>query len=214
MVKAVIFDMDGILIDSLPIHMKIWGIIEKELGFKIRPEEGVKFNGMSLREMITYLKKNHDIPATSDEIYEMKMRLQKEMFWDEVTLFKGVEDLLKELNTSGIRCAVATSSERYFMDMVVDKFDIRGYFSGFVSCDDVKKAKPEPEIFLLAAKRSGTKPKECVVIEDAPNGITAAKKAGMKSIAVMTTHTEDALHDADLIVNSIDEISLSLLKNI
>jgi len=214
MLEAVIFDMDGTLINSIPIHRKLWEIIMKKTDFVKLTEDEHEINGMNLREMIVYLKEKHNLNIDIDEIFEMKKELEGKMFEDEAELFDGAERLLKELNDTGIKCALATSSTKSLVDIINKKFNLERYISVFVSAGDVKKSKPEPEIFLLAAERLGIDPSKCVVIEDAPHGVTAAKRGGMKVIGVTTTQPREHFENADLVVDSLKEIDLKTLENI
>lgn len=215
MLKAIIFDMDGVLIDSVK---PIW-----ESFNRILMEEGVHFDDeyikknlvRSLRDNLQAWKKefgikDHDLMEFSKEAGEIQFELMRNE--------KVNEDLLKllqESNKDDINCAVATSSMRWRAEKILVLLKIKEFFSVIVTAEDVKNHKPAPGVFLEAANKLKINPEECVVIEDAGDGIDAAKNAKMKTIGLVTKYySADELKHADIVINGFSEVSIEKIKKL
>jgi HAD superfamily hydrolase (TIGR01509 family) len=129
-----------------------------------------------------------------------------------ITTLPNAEIFLREIQAANIPIALATSSRKMKMQLVMEESGLGKYFSVFVTGEEVAHGKPHPEIFLLAAERLNVDPKQCLVIEDAVNGVAAAKAAGMKCIAITSTHEDDALIAADLVVDHYSELSMKSVR--
>ncbi|MEJ6950788.1 HAD family hydrolase [Natronospora cellulosivora (SeqCode)] len=214
--KAVIFDMDGVIIDSEPIHYQVNQLLYKELGIKVSDEEYSTFIGVSNSDHWTILKKKYNL---SDSIEELVMRQNEgnisHLQDSDEKAIPGILELLKELEENNIKIALASSSGMKYIEAVLDKFGIDAYFSVKVSGEEMDKGKPNPDIFLEAAKRLELNPEDCLVIEDSENGVKAAKKAGMRCIGHINPNSGNQdLSLADERVDSIEKLNFNVLEKI
>lgn len=212
--KAVIFDMDGVIINSEPLHHKVEREIVEELGGKLSDEEVASFVGTTDYNMWSKIKKKFNFKLSVEELIEMKKeRFMKEI--DEIQLVPNFIDFMLSLYKKGYLMAIASSNNRKIVDTIVNKFQLYKYMKFIISGEEVKRSKPDPEIFLTAAKKMNVTPSDCIVIEDATNGVKAAKAAGMKCIGLKNTDTgKQDLSEADLIIENFNELSLDTLKNL
>lgn len=217
MPEAVIFDMDGVIMDSEPIHYETEFEILKKFGIADYPQsEHAKYVGMRTRDLWAGHIEKYALDATwedltkeGDEAYIDALRQNN---FDPIS---GVVELIERIQKAGIKMIVASSASRENIKLVLDKFAISDFFEGYVSSQDVKKTKPNPDIFLLAAQTLGVDPVQCVVIEDAKHGVHAAKAAGMKCIGYKNPNSGDQdLSQADLILDSHHNIDLELLEEL
>ena len=206
--KAVIFDMDGVIIDSEPIHLKVDIETMKALGCNISIEELEKYVGATNEYMFEDIKKNYNISKSIDEIINYKVEITKQkIIQSDLEPIEGIRELLSELKNKNIPTAIASSSPRSFIDVVVSKFKLQDYFRFIVSGEEVANGKPEPDVYIETAKKLGMLPRDCTVIEDSKNGVLAAKAAGMKCIGFQNANSGNQdLSKADTIVKSIVEI--------
>lgn len=181
---AVIFDLDGSLVDS----MWIWKEIDVEYlgGFGIALPEDLqsKIEGMSFHETALYFKANFPIPDSLDKIKETWNRMAWDKYANEVPLKTGIPQFLEECKTRGIKLGIATSNSRELMETIAKTHGLKNYFSGIVTGCDVKRGKPAPDVYLAAAAKLGAAPERCLVFEDIIPGIQAGKNAGMRVCAV------------------------------
>ena len=210
--RGAIFDWDGVIINSAVQHELSWDRLAKECG-KTLPENHFKRGfGMKNEVIIPELLKWTTAPV---EIRILSLR--KEAIYREVVREKGmlalpgVEPWLITLRDEGIPCVIASSTHRENITTTLEVLGLEGYFSAIVSAEDVKRGKPDPEVFLTAARRIKVEPADAVVFEDALVGITAAQAAGMRVVAVATTEPHDKLTHANWIVNRLDELSVKQL---
>lgn len=217
MLEAVIFDMDGVIMDSEPIHYTTELEILKRFGINDYPiEEHAKYVGMRTRDLweghiAKYgLKASpEDLTLEGDEAYIKALRALN------FEPIKGLNSLLERIREIGVKMIVASSASRENIKLVLDKFAIVDFFEGYVSSQDVKKTKPNPDIFLLAAKTLGVNPANCVVIEDAKHGVQAAISAGMSCIGYKNPNSGNQdLSKAHVILDSHDNIDLKLLEEL
>ena len=208
--KAVIFDMDGVIIDSEPIHFEVDMQTMKDFGCSISKEELNKYVGTTNEYMWTDIKNKYKLDQSVEEIinYRSEMVTRKVIESDLIPI-EGIADLLKELKVKNIPAAIASSSPRDFIEVVVSKFQLEDYFSCILSGEEVENGKPAPDIYVETAKKLGISPEECIVIEDSKNGVLAAKKAGMKCIGFKNINSGDQdLSKADCIVSSILDVNI------
>jgi beta-phosphoglucomutase family hydrolase len=209
MIFGAIFDWDGVIIDSSSHHEESWERLAKETGFTLPEGHFKKGFGMKNEVIIRNLLNWSDGP---EEI--LKLSLRKEELYREILLDFGVDPLpgvtgwLAKLRQSGIRCAIGSSTHRLNIETSLGMLGFGDFFSAIVTAEDVSHGKPDPEVFVTAAKRIGHSPSDCVVFEDALVGIEAAHRGGMKVVAVATTNRIEALRAADLAVQSLDELSV------
>lgn len=214
--KAVIFDMDGVIIDSEPIHYKLNMKLYNKLGFEISAEEYNNFVGVSNKDHWIILKEKYNISKSVEELIELQnTTLIEEVHTLEIEPIPGVRELLVELKNENIKTALASSSSLSYIYAVLEKFALTDYFPVVISGENLEKSKPHPGIFLKTAEKLNTAPGDCVVIEDSRHGISAARKAGMKCIAFFNPNSGNQdLSMAGIIVNSIEEIDTKLLKKL
>ena len=206
--KAIIFDMDGVIINSEPLHVKIERELLEELGGTITDKEHSNFIGTTDYHMWSTFKEQFNIELSVDEIIKIKRDRFNENI-HRVELVPEFWDFFIEVYNTGYPLALASSNNRVTVDLIVEKFNLNKYLKVIMSGDDVNKGKPHPEIFLKTAEKLGVSPFNCIVIEDAKNGVLAAKAAGMKCIGFNNPVFEKQdLSKADLVVNSFQELKL------
>jgi beta-phosphoglucomutase family hydrolase len=208
-----IFDWDGVIIDSSEHHVEGWRRLAKDENL-VFPERLFKQSfGMKNEEIIPQLWK-----WTNDINEIRRIDKKKESMYRDIMMEKGlvalsgVEKLLKELDGNKILCAIGSSAPMANITTGLDIIGFQRYFKVIVSGEDVKLGKPSPQIFLEASKRLNASPDGCVVFEDAIVGVTAGKAAGMKVVAVTNTYPPEELKEADLIVESLESISVKMLQ--
>ncbi|MFA5084218.1 MAG: HAD family phosphatase [Candidatus Paceibacterota bacterium] len=216
MLKAVIFDMDGVLINSTKYIWKSFNILLKDSGVHFSDKDIKKYLGFSLRDKLELWKKDYGIGDYNLEEFSRKAgKMELEFMKKELHPNEDLDRFLNELKDNGIKLAVATSSLRWRAEKILEVLQIKEFFDAIVTAEDVKNHKPSPDIFLEAAKQLDENPENCVVFEDAVNGIEAAKKGNMKAIAMKTEfHSRKELKNADLIIDDFSEINLKKLEKL
>jgi beta-phosphoglucomutase family hydrolase len=211
MLRAVIFDWDGVVVDSSAHHERSWEILAAQRGLPLPPDHFKRGFGKKNNVIIPDLGWAKD-PAKVDALAHEKEEIYRALVREKgIEPLSGVRELLAALHEKGIPCAIASSTERANLDLPLDLMGLREFFDIIVSGEEVVHGKPDPAVFLLAAERLGITPSDCVVIEDALVGIEAAKRAGMPVIAVATTNPLPALGSADSAVPSMAEVTPDLL---
>jgi len=211
---AVIFDMDGVLSDTGPVHFESWVKMTSEIGVEFTKEFFEKIFGQQSPEIIRKLMGPNVDEITIEKWANLKEKYYRDMVKDQLKPLPGVIELIKELYDLKFKLAVGSSGPRENVELLLTSLKIKKFFNAVITAAEIKRGKPEPDVFLEAAKRVKIKPNKCVVIEDAPVGIESAKRAGMKCIALTTTHPEKELYNADLIVKNLSEISSKDIKNL
>jgi beta-phosphoglucomutase family hydrolase len=204
-----IFDWDGVIIDSARLHEQSWQRLAKELGTSIAPESFIRGFGMKSARIIEEIHGWAKEPAEIARLTNRKEALYRELVAQgEIAPLPGVVEWLHRLHEAGVPCAVASSTQRLNIDAVLERIGLQEAFRTIVSAEDVVHGKPHPEVFLKAAERLDLTARDCVVFEDAYVGIEAAHAAGMKVVAVTTTHSAEELRGADLVVRQLDELTV------
>jgi len=212
--KAVIFDMDGVIIDSEPLHLKVEREIVEEFGGKLSDEEYEEFVGTSDYHLWSSLKKRYNLKPSVEELIALKKQRFAENI-DKVKLVDDFFDFMLELYNRQYLLALASSNNRKIIDMVIEKFKLNKYIKTSISGEEVLKGKPNPEIFLKAAKKLKVHPGNCLVIEDSHAGVQAAKAAGMKCIGFKNPNSGNQdLYDADLIVERFGELNINSIEKL
>ncbi|MFY0627527.1 MAG: HAD family phosphatase [Reichenbachiella sp.] len=216
MLKAVIFDMDGVLMNSEEIHYQVERDIIKRYGVEFEVTEHTKYVGQRTIDLWTGVCKNHGLDVDPAELaLEDNQSYMQALQSGDIEPIEGIPELIAELKKEGIKMIVASSATRHNIETVMSKFVIEEDFEGYASGQDVKRPKPNPDIFLLASEKLNMSPSECVVIEDAKHGVHAAKAAGMTCIGYRNASSGNQdLSAADVIVNRIEEIDIDLLNRI
>ena len=212
MIKGVIFDMDGVLTDNKEQDFTAWKRVFADFGIDLSFEGYKAFTGMKGEAIV----KKYIRPSAGDEEATALTRRKEDYFIEEIKKSKidptpGVIRLLNDLKMNNIRMGIGTAAMKFKAYAVLDELGIRDFFKVLVSAEEVKKGKPDPETYLKVAEELHLRPEECFVIEDAPNGIEAAKNGGIKCIAITTTHERSELGQADRIIDSFDELVVSEL---
>jgi len=194
MPKAIAFDMDGVLIDSQPLHYEIDIATLKACNYPATLETVTPYTGVSNPDRWPKYKQTLGLSQSVDELIALQTQFQTEIFIKaNLPPIEGIPALLQFLNAQNIPCAVASSSSHELINLVLEKCNIGQYFTRLVSGEDVKHGKPAPDIYLKAAKALGLPPEECIAIEDSPIGIQSAKNAGFTCIGYEnpSTHGQD-----------------------
>jgi len=202
---AVIWDMDGVLVDTRELHYLAWSQVLAELGISLTWETFREVFGMSNAGILKRLLASDTDPATLLQIAERKETLFRESARGRVRPLPGVRFWLEHLTRQGVAQAIASSGPMENIQMLVNELGITAHFAAIVSGADLP-SKPNPAVFLAAAEALRMAADRCVVIEDSPAGVEGAKRAGMRCIAVLTTSTESALRAADVIVADLEAL--------
>jgi len=210
MLKAVIFDMDGVIVDSEPIHRVAYQKMFDEFEIEVSPELYASFTGKATLPICQYVCSSFNLKISPEILVACKRKYFKELF-DEDTSFKlleGILELIQEYHKKALVLVLASSASMININRIFKRFDLDPYFISKHSGAELKESKPHPEIFKNAAKASGFLPSECMVIEDSTNGIAAAKAAGIYCVGYNSLHSKNQSYDdADLIITNFNEIS-------
>lgn len=210
-----IFDWDGVVIDSGKLHEQSWRRLAEELGKSIAPDSFIRGFGMKSGRIIEEIHGWTKDPAEIARLTNRKEALYREILKrSEIAALPGAAEWLARLREAGVPCAVASSTQRLNIDAVLTRFGLQEAFCAIVSAEDVFHGKPHPEVFLKAAERLEIAPEGCVVFEDAHVGIEAGHAAGMKVVAVTTTHRADELGAADLVVSQLDDLTIEQVASL
>jgi len=209
MIKAVIFDMDGVLVNSEPLHKKAYFKMFKD--FKLNVSESLyeSFTGKSTYSICEQLclKFNLNIPA--DELVNSKRKHFKYIFENDKSfkMIDGAYELIKDYYKNNLKLVLASSASMLTINKVFEKFDLDKFFVAKISGADLKESKPNPEIFLKAAKISGYNKRDCIVIEDSKNGIIAANSAGIFCVGYKSKNSINQNYSlADLVISNFNQI--------
>jgi HAD superfamily hydrolase (TIGR01509 family) len=216
MIKTVIFDMDGVLIDSEPIHKSINQEFFREIGVPVSDKEyEEQFVGSPLEQMFVQLKQSNNISASISELTDECGKRILSGFEDaELSAAHGVGNLLNEIKNMGLNLAVGSSSSPKLISLVINKIGLNEYFQHLVSGYEVENGKPYPDLFLHIAGLFGTNPNDCFVIEDSALGVEASSRAGMNTIGVRNiSEVVQNLSKADLVVEDFSSIEQNKILN-
>jgi beta-phosphoglucomutase family hydrolase len=216
MLKAVIFDMDGVIVDSEPAHLRVCLRLFKDMNIDISEEEYKKFIGVSNTSMWTTLKNDYKLGQTVEELAKRQATANIEDFkCGNEKPIPGIVDLLSYLKIEKIKIGLASSSPMEAIEMILERFGIRHYFDAVVSGEGLKRGKPAPDIFLKTAELLRVPSECCVVIEDSNHGVTAARSAGMRCIGFQNINSgKQDLSHSDIIVDSIEKLNITILKEL
>lgn len=216
MLKAVIFDMDGVLVDSEILHCKAAVLTLNNLGIDVSFEYCFGFVGSTTTHMMQTIIKDYNLSCTESELLSLynqtKKKLIDETGYDKVPFTK---ELIIHLHSIGIKLAIASSSSLEDITYVTKTFDIYSYFHKIVSGAFIKNPKPAPDIYIMAANELGVEIDECIVFEDSYNGVTSGKAAGMPVIGFVNKNSGDQdLSKADILIEGFEEIDYDFINHV
>ena len=209
---AVIFDMDGVIIDSNPYHKEAWLQFAEKYNIELKVEEVPekiygKTNTTALRDVF---QKDFS-PEENERLGEEKEAIYRDLHAKDLEPIAGLRKLLEMLKEHQVPMAVATNAPVSNVDFIMEKTGLRPYFGVVIDSSSVKNGKPDPEIYLKSAEKLGVLPERCIVIEDSVPGAEAGIRAGMKVVAITTTHSKEELEQTDLVIDAYKELSFEKL---
>jgi beta-phosphoglucomutase family hydrolase len=213
-IGAVIWDMDGVIADTAPYHFSAWQETFQKRGIKFTERD---FRHSFGRRNDTIIRNTLGEEIAQDEIEAIAREKEatfRRIIGQKIKPIPGAVELLQSLKQNGVKMAIASSTPIENIRLITGSLGIANCFQAIVTGHDVTEGKPSPQVFLMAAQKLGVKPESCVVIEDAVAGVTAAKRAGMHCVAVTTTHSRQSLKGADLIVKTLEEISINDIEGL
>lgn len=211
---CVIFDMDGVLADTGPIHFESWVKMAEEIGLEFTRDMFDQTFGQQSPTITRKLVGPEVDNSLVEKWANLKEYYYRKMVKDKLTPLPGVIRIINDLKSEGFKLAVGSSGPPENVDLLLSKLKIKEFFNVVITAAEAKKGKPEPDVFLMAANYLNIKPKNCIVIEDAPVGIEAAKRAGMLSVALTTTHDKEELLEANLVVSDLSNINMNDIKKL
>ena len=217
MIKTVIFDMDGVIVDTEPVHHYAYNIHFRQLNIDISPEMYASFTGNSTKNIFERLKAQFNLPDAVNSLVETKRNLFNDAFdsKEDLYLLDGVEDLIKDLHSNGMQLILASSSATVTINRIFNRFKLHKYFTHIVSGEDFPKSKPHPAIFLKAAELAQTLVENCIVIEDSTNGIMAANAAGIYCVGYDSFHSKMQDYSlANMVISNFRELNYENILNI
>lgn len=205
--RAVIFDVDGVLVDSYTPHFESWRRAMLGLGVELTEPEFRRTFGRTTRDILAML---YDGSVSDDELRELddkKEALYREIVADDFPAVDGAAELIDALSGAGFRLAVGSSGPPENVNLCLEKLERKDLFGAAVTGKDVTRGKPDPQVFQIGAERLEVEPRRCAVVEDAPAGVEAANRAGMVSIGLTGTASREQLSHANLVVDSLRELT-------
>lgn len=217
MIKTVIFDMDGVIVDTEPVHYYAYHKHFDQLGINVTDEIYATLTGNSTKNVYQKLKDKFGLTEEVEALVQRKRSIFNDAFdeKEDLDLLEGVRKLIVGLYDNGVQLILASSASKVTISRVFNRFKLHQYFTHIVSGEDFPKSKPNPAIFIKAAELSGHAKNECIIIEDSTNGVKAAKGAGIYCVGYISIHSQGQhLEEADVIINHFDELNSDKIKQI
>ncbi len=215
--KAVLFDMDGVIVDTEPLHRKSYFKMFEEVGIKVPEPLYDSFTGQATLPICQTLCRHFELDQSAENLVATKRKHFKYIFENDndLKLIDGVLKLIQDYYNNGLTLVLASSASMVNIDRIFDRFDLNRYFKAKISGADLKASKPHPEIFIKAAALAGEPKSNCMVIEDSTNGITAAKAAGIYCIGFKSSNSINQDYSkADLVIEDFEVIKYRKLLDI
>ena len=207
MIKGVLFDMDGVLVDSEPFICKAAIMMFEEMGIKVVPEDFHPFVGMGENRYIGGVAEQHGATVDIEKVKARTYEIYQNIVRGNLTPLPGVHKFISVCREKGFRLALATSADRVKMEVNLREIGLTSdTFNYIVTGLDVKNKKPSPDIYIMAAERIGLEPHECLVVEDAVSGIKAGKAAGCRCLGLTTSFEAEVLAEADWICGTLNDV--------
>ena len=217
MLKAVIFDMDGVIIDSEPMHNKAYHDMFNEVGIQVSNELYESFTGQSTINICKRLCDHFNLEQSPESLVAIKRKHYKQFFYSnsDLGLIDGVFDLIQDYYNNGLTLVLASSAAMTSINQIFDRFDLNPYFKAKFSGGDLKQSKPHPEIFIKAAEATGFNREECIVIEDSTNGVEAANAAGIYCVGYDSFHSKNQDYSkANLVIKDFEAIRFEKISSV
>lgn len=215
MLKAVLFDMDGVIVDTEPLHRKAYFKMFEEVSIDVTEAMYDSFTGQATLPICRTLCQHFGLSDTPENLVSIKRKHFKYIFENDsdLALLDGVHDLIKDYHNNGLMLVLASSASMPNINRIFERFDLDKYFKAKISGADLKASKPHPEIFIKAAQLASEHTNNCMVIEDSTNGIAAAKAANIYCVGFKSPHSANQDYSkADRVITSFEEILFSKLK--
>ncbi|MSP84635.1 MAG: HAD family hydrolase [Flavobacteriaceae bacterium] len=215
MIQTVIFDMDGVIVDTEPVHRYAYFQHFSELNIEVTEEMFTSFTGNSTRNVFQRLKTIFNLADDVEELILRKRTIFNDAFdyKEDLELLEGVEKLINDLHHNGMQLILASSASKVTIDRVFRRFGLYPYFTHIVSGEDFPESKPHPAIFEYAASLSVAPKENCIIIEDSTNGVLAAKAAGIFCVGYNSIHSKlQELSKSDTIINHFDELDFNIIS--
>ncbi|MDB5748468.1 MAG: beta-phosphoglucomutase [Massilia sp.] len=213
--RALIFDMDGTIVDNMAFHTQSWVTFFERRGRDIDADEFFRTTaGRQGKEIIRSHMGEHLADEEVATLNHEKEAVYRELYAPHLKAVAGFEDLIADARSQGVALAVGTAAPPANVEFTLDGLDLRRHFDAIVGATDVARGKPHPDVFIEAARRCGALPSDCIVFEDAPLGVEAARRAGMRTVVITTTLPAESFAEFDnviAIVSDFSELSLDAL---
>ncbi|ASW76207.1 ABC transporter ATP-binding protein [Chryseobacterium piperi] len=213
--KAVLFDMDGVIVDTEPLHRKAYFKMFDDLKIEVSEDLYTSFTGNSTKKVCETLIQKYNLPHTHEQLADIKRAYFKDYFYNDADfdLIPGVRKLIEHYYENKVQLVIASSASMVTINMVFEKFGLEKYFNGKISGAELKESKPHPEVFLLAAQVANEPLENCMVIEDSTNGILAAYRAHIFCAAYRSEHSINQDYSlANITISDYSELELDRIS--
>lgn len=213
-IQAIIFDMDGTLVDNISFHKNSWLLFLKKHDILLDPEQFQSQNHGNIEEMIRKFFGYHITDQEVIELGQEKESIYRNLYKKHVREVDGLTDLLTEMQEQGIKAALATNSDALCIDFILNELRIKSFFYSISGGHEISKGKPDPEIFKLALNKMNLQNTRCIAIEDSIGGVISATQAGIKVIGITTSHTAEELKENGCFftISNFKELDLNIIS--